>query len=149
MKTTTTRPFPGWMCFLLLAALLATIDQPALNAQDQAPVKKRLGKKVRRLPTYYSSVVDEKQRDAIYKIQEEYRPKIAELETQLKALKKERDDKISAVLTDEQKKQVEAAKAKPIKKDALPAKPLKEGAATPANEKKPAEPEKNTTKKGK
>ena len=71
------------------------------------------------LPRFYAKVVTPEQRDTILKIQEEYRPKIEamqakidELKTQMKALTKERDGKIEAVLTPEQKKQVDEAAAK-------------------------------------
>jgi capsule polysaccharide export protein KpsE/RkpR len=84
----------------------------------------RIIKKVRkgRLPNYYTDVVTEKQREDIYKIQEEYKPKIDALKTQLDALNKEMNDKISALLTAEQKKKVEdaaaaAAKAKSAKEE--------------------------------
>jgi hypothetical protein len=92
-----------------LAGVLMS-DKPALG---DGPVKKVLKKDRARghLPKYYANVVTEEQREKILKIQEEYKPKIEALETQLKALKKERDDKVSAVLTEEQKKKVEEAKA--------------------------------------
>ena len=47
-------------------------------------------------------VVDDKQRQAIYDIQEEYAPKVAVLQAQLKALLQERNEKVEAVLTAEQ-----------------------------------------------
>jgi hypothetical protein len=80
-----------------------------------------------RLPKYYSDVVTEKQREEILKIQEEYRPKIDAAKAQLEALQKEMKGKISAVLTEEQKKKVEeaetAAKAKNAPKPADTPKP--------------------------
>ena len=108
-------------------------------------MKKLLGRTGRRLPPHYAKVVDEKQREEIYKIQEEYQPKIDALQKQLDALKKERDDKIAAVLTPEQKKQLEDAAAsakanrkskdsssgKPAEKDVQPPKPAEETPATP------------------
>ena len=57
-------------------------------------------------------MVNEKQREEIYKIEDEYQPKIEALQKQLDAPRKERDEKISAVLTAEQKKQLEEAAAK-------------------------------------
>ena len=92
----------------------------------------RIANKIRakgRLPKYYTNVVTEKQREEIYKIQEEYRPKIDAAKAQLQALTKEQNEKISAVLTADQKKKIEdaaaAAKAKSAKeeKPAEPAKP--------------------------
>ena len=110
MVRTFTSRFLCWATLASLAVAFAAVTQPALGADG--PVRKTLSKRGR-LPAHYAPVVDEKQREDIYKIQEEYRPKIEALETQLKALKKERDDKIAALLTAEQKKLVEAAKAKP------------------------------------
>ena len=73
------------------------------------------------MPAYYGKVVDKKQRQTIYKIQEEYAPKIAALKAQLAAIVKERNDQIAAVLTPEQQKKVDdlkaAAKAKRQKKE--------------------------------
>ncbi len=71
-----------------------------------------------RLPPYYSKVVDETQRGAIYKIDEEYAPKLKDLHSQLDALTAERDKKVRAVLTADQQKKVDelAAVAKNNKK---------------------------------
>ncbi|MCL6505328.1 MAG: hypothetical protein K6T86_21855 [Pirellulales bacterium] len=60
----------------------------------------------RRLPPFYSRVINNMQREAIYAIQDEYAPRIDELEDQLEALIAERDAKIEAVLTPEQLEQV-------------------------------------------
>jgi hypothetical protein len=102
------------LCSAMLVSLTVTfaaIEQPALGAD--APVKKVLSKRGRgRLPANYAPVVNEEQRQKIYKLQEEYQPKIEALETKLKAMKKERDDKIASVLTAEQKKQITEATGK-------------------------------------
>jgi len=88
-----------------------------------------------RLPNYYRFVVDEKQREAIYKIQEEYAAKIDALKAQLAALTKERDAKVAAVLTPEQLKEVEqrAAEAK-AKREAKKAGTKKSAPAAPATQ---------------
>ena len=140
MKRTRMGQLACWTTLILLAVAFSMAERPAWGAEDKAPVKKILGRKGRHLPARYASVVDEKQREEIYKIQEEYQPKIQALQEQLKALKKERDEKISAVLTAEQKKRVEeaAAKAKAVPKDVEPAKPAKDGPAIPPAEPKPA-----------
>jgi hypothetical protein len=137
MKRTKMGQFACWTTLIVVGVAFSTVDSPVWGAEGPAPVKKMLGRKGRRLPARYASVVDEKQREEIYKIQEEYQPKIAALEKQLKALKTERDKKISAVLTPEQKKQVEeaAAKTKNAPKDA---KPAKEETPLPPVEPKPA-----------
>lgn len=98
------------LCSVLMAAVAA--GSTALTAAD-APVKPATNRKPRgRLPAYYTKVVTEQQRDQIYAIQEEYNPKIQSLESQLRELRKERDDKVEAVLTADQQKQVDAAEAK-------------------------------------
>ena len=101
-----------WALLVSISAVLISVDTPALA---DGPVKKVLKKERAsrgHLPKYYANVVTEEQKEKILKIQEEYKPKIEALQEQLKALKKERDDKISAVLSEEQKKKIEDAKAK-------------------------------------
>ena len=103
-----------------VAIVLACVAGPTIGQEKEKPAKPAAAKKEKpfrgRLPNYYKQVVDEKQRKAIYKIQKEYAPKIAELKAQLQTLIKQRDEKVAAVLTPEQLKKVEelaaAAKAK-------------------------------------
>lgn len=116
---------------LCLAATLLT--SRAAVSQDKPPAEKAAdtakpesqpaeGKKAKpekskgRLPPYFAEVVDQKQREEIYRIQEEFGPKIDALKAQLAALAKDRDEKIAAVLTPEQAKKLgqlrDAAKAK-------------------------------------
>lgn len=85
----------------------------ASSKQEGTSAKRR-----HRLPPYYARVVDDKQREAINAIQDEYAPRIEELQKQLEALIAERDAKIQAVLTPEQLEQVQqlAAKAKKQRK---------------------------------
>lgn len=111
-----------WGTLVSLAIALAGASQadsqagsqetPSGETEAAAPQKKFQG----RLPAYYRTVVDEKQRASIYAIQKEYWTQIEDLKAQLEALAKQRDEKIAAVLTPEQLKQVEAtataAKAK-------------------------------------
>lgn len=59
-----------------------------------------------RLPVHYGKVVDPTQKEKIYKIQQSYEPKIAELNAQLQALRDNRDAEIDAVLTAEQRQKV-------------------------------------------
>jgi Spy/CpxP family protein refolding chaperone len=101
-----------WALLISLSAALTSADRPAFA---DGPIKKVVKKERAsrgHLPKYYANVVTEEQREKILKIQEEYKPKIEALQAQLKVLKKEQDDKISAVLSEEQKKKVEEAKAK-------------------------------------
>jgi Spy/CpxP family protein refolding chaperone len=91
------------------ATKAATAPQAPAATEPEKDVKtKRSG---RHLPTYYGSVIDDQQRSKIYAIQDEYAPKINALKEQLDALTTERDTKVSAVLTAEQRAKVEAKKA--------------------------------------
>jgi hypothetical protein len=63
-----------------------------------------------RLPPYYKDVVDDAQRDKIYAIQGEYAARLERLRQQLDALEEERDQRIEAVLTPQQRAKVEAAR---------------------------------------
>jgi Spy/CpxP family protein refolding chaperone len=128
-----------WTTLVSLAVVFATVEQPVLRADG--PVKKAMAKRGRRaLPKHYAQVVTDEQREKIHKIQDEYDPQIAELKAKLKALTKERDDKIAAVLTPEQKKQIDEAKAKDKLKQPKPKaeKPAEDTPATPPAEPKPA-----------
>jgi Spy/CpxP family protein refolding chaperone len=135
MLRTISRRLVCWTALISLAVVLGAGEQPLLGAEGSAPVKRAFGRKGRRLPAHDSQVVNEQQREKIYKIQEDYQPKIEALQKQLEALKKERDEKIAAVLTAEQKKQVEEAvtKAKAERKSkGRPAtKPAEKPPATP------------------
>jgi hypothetical protein len=60
-----------------------------------------------RLPVYYARVVDEKQRQKIYDIQRKYHPQIEALQKQLEELIAKRNAEIEAVLTPQQKAEIE------------------------------------------
>lgn len=107
---------------------------PAAAAKAEGPARRaRAGQ----LPPYYRDVVSDEQRQKIYAIQAEYNAQIAELEAKVAQLRKERDAKIEALLTPEQKKQIEdlraaarakrqsrrPAKANPSGRPAAPSKP--------------------------
>jgi Spy/CpxP family protein refolding chaperone len=100
------------MTLVSLAVVFAVVEHPVVGADRNAPMKKAAGKKGRRLPAHYGQVVNEKQREEIYRIEEEYQPQIETLQKELNALKKVRDEKISALLTAEQKKRIEEAATK-------------------------------------
>jgi Spy/CpxP family protein refolding chaperone len=115
---------------MLVSLAIVLADRPAIAQDEPADAKPAEAKKEKRfrgrLPAYYRHVVDQKQRETIYKIQEEYEPKIAALRAQLEAIMKERNEKVAAVLTPEQLKKVEelgaAAKAKREKAKERPTK---------------------------
>ncbi len=128
---------------IVLAGTLPAIAQQGTTAKPkaaQAGEKQTTKKKKRkfhgRLPAYYAKVVDDKQRKAIYVIQKEYKPKIDELKAQLATLTKERDEKILAELTPEQREKVAAARKAAQDKRRKTAKTKKSGVALHA--KKPA-----------
>ena len=132
-RVVTTRVL-AWIGLASFAIVLAGMDPaigqdataaPDTTAAEKAPVEKP--KKFRgRLPNYYRQVVDEKQREAIYRIQEDHASKIAALKAQLEALTKQRDEQIAALLTAEQRQKVQqlgaAAKAKREQKRSAPKK---------------------------
>jgi Spy/CpxP family protein refolding chaperone len=101
---------------IAVLAGLAVLAAGPLAAQDAA--KSDTAKRTRRaqartdskprgrLPMYYTGVVDDKQRDAIYKIQQEYEPQVAAAKSKLETVTKERDEKIAALLTAEQKQKI-------------------------------------------
>ena len=120
MTKTIVRRLACWTLLGCLAFAVTTVAQPVLSAEDKAPAKTTTKKKERAkakkgrhgLPHYFKDVVGDEQREKIYNIQDEYRPKIAALRAEWKALVKERDEKIEAVLTPEQKRQIDEARAK-------------------------------------
>ena len=121
-----------WAMLASMAVVLTTAPQAALSAEAMPAVKKAVAKRKEsrgRLPAHYAPVVTEEQKEKIYKIQEEYKPKIDAARTQLDALVKEQKEKIAAVLTTDQKKKIEEAAAKAKEKGE---KPETEKPATPA-----------------
>jgi hypothetical protein len=107
--------------FNVTLGILLIITWGAVLAQEAREFKPRL-------PPYYSGIVTEGQRREIYKIQERYAEKIADLQAQLEALKDEQNEEIEAVLTASQRERLgkvrEEAAAK-RKKPAAATKPAK------------------------
>jgi hypothetical protein len=122
------------VCIALMSLAAAVAAAERSNAGADPPAKKAVARPKAprgRLPAHFAKVVNDQQREMIYGIQHEYEPKIELLQAQLKALKKERDEKIKAVLTPEQQKRIDEAAGR--------VKPKKEQASTSA-EKTPAAP---------
>lgn len=133
----------GWVSAL---ALVGVLGQPVLGqatekkvapaaaqgakaaGAEKAQAAKR--KSGHQLPPYYAGVIDETQRAKIYQIQDEYNPKITALKAQLDTLTTERNEKVAAVLTADQRAKVEAKKAEA--KNKRNAKKPAEGAGKPA-----------------
>lgn len=78
------------------AAADATAPSP-VPANGAAANKQRL-----RLPTYFSGVVTPKQRDEIYRLQQEFADKIAALQMQIETLMVEREQALDGVLQPDQ-----------------------------------------------
>jgi hypothetical protein len=102
---------------LLATALLAVVLLVGvLVGQDKPAVKVR----VQLYPNWKKLGLTDDQRERIGKIQGEYRSKIADLEAQVKQLRKEERDKAMLVLTAAQKerlKELITGESKPDKKD--------------------------------
>jgi hypothetical protein len=101
-----------WRNLVWAGAAVMLIAVPAIAQEKKAPAQrggraaaadKEKEKPRGRLPAYYAQLVNQEQRENIYKIQADYAGKIAELQKQLDALIKERDEKIAAVLSPEQR----------------------------------------------
>lgn len=85
----------------LAAGETATADVAELTLPEE-----EVADTVRRLPPYYGEIVNETQKEAIYRIQAQYAEQIEALKAQLRDVVKQRDDAIEALLTDEQKQQL-------------------------------------------
>lgn len=115
------------LCAALSLNLAVAQSKPAAKAKAGAEAA---AKPKGRLPAYYKDIVDDKQRDAIYSIQADYKAKIDALQEQIDKLTADRDTAVenvlSAVQKDKLKKAREAAAAKKKKPDAE--KPAADGA---------------------
>jgi hypothetical protein len=86
--------------------------QPS-SAESTPADKPARAKKIKRhrgeqLPLYYKGVVTDDQKQQVYSIQDEYKPKLDALREQLKSLTAERDAKLDVLLTADQKAKVQA-----------------------------------------
>ena len=99
-----------WTTLLSLAVVFATAEQGVLRADG--PVKKAMAKEP--AASRGTTIKLPRQTNNVRRLTRFKRicPKIAKLQAELKALREERDEKIAAVLTPEQKKQLEEAKAR-------------------------------------
>ena len=71
-----------------------------------------------RLPRYFSSLVDDEQREEIYQIQAKYRKQIQELEKELAELEQDQLGAIEKVLTTAQRKELASLRSAAPKKKA-------------------------------
>jgi len=97
---------------VLIALFVGTqIPVEPTGAQDEAKpaATKKVAKKPRgRLPNYYAKVVDQTQRKEIYAVQAKYTEEIGVLRKQIEELTAKRDAEVREVLTEEQRKEVDA-----------------------------------------
>jgi hypothetical protein len=117
--------------FAISTLLPHAVAQPKgakVAKQAAAPAKGRL-------PAHYAKLVDDGQRERIYRIQAGYQAKIDALEAELQALAGKRDAEIRAVLTPEQLRRLDAliaeAQASRTTKAAIKAEAKKAEAAGP------------------
>ena len=118
----------------LTIGLLATnvhAQQKKAAAKKKVAAKKKPAKPRGRLPNYYTKVVSPQQRKLIYSIQGKYAEQIAKLQKELDALKAKMNAEVAAVLTSEQKAEVEKLRAAAAAKRKKPA-PKKKAKAKPA-----------------
>ena len=80
------------------------------TATTKKRAKKADGGKGGKLPAYIRDVIDDQGREKAMAIEKEYGEKIASLRAQVLALTKERDEKILALLTSEQKEKMDQLK---------------------------------------
>ncbi len=88
-------------------AAAAKAEAPPAAAKKTAKERQPAG----RLPNFYPKIVTEEQREKIFAIQKQYAAKIDPLRRELEKITRERDEAIEALLTPEQKKQLEDLKA--------------------------------------
>ena len=100
------------------AAGRVTSTQESTSVQEETAEKAKSQRSTRRLPTYYSRVVTQEQREEIYEIQETYNEELEAIEVELKKKQKERDLAIEAVLQPEQLAEVKRLLAEAQKRRA-------------------------------
>lgn len=87
-----------------------TTDARATAGTSVPTTGKRRGQ-ARRLPTYYGTVVDGRQRSAIYEIRARYEVQLEQLQQQLDAIRQAERAQIDALLTAEQLQRIAALRA--------------------------------------
>lgn len=112
MLCATSRALFGSLVASLALGWMATLAQAAdADASAAAPASSAVKVSVR-LPNYYREIVTEEQREKIYEIQRQFNAKIQTLEAELEKLKGDRDTKVEAILTPDQKLKLEQIRAK-------------------------------------
>ncbi len=91
-------------------------EKPANQESQEKPAAR---KKARgRLPRYFAKVVTQQQREDIYEIQARFAARIEELQKQIDALIRQRDQEVEAVLSSEQLAEVRKLREEAKKRQA-------------------------------
>ena len=99
-------------CALLAySATAAAQEPPKTTPSAEKAERKKAEKLTGHLPPYYKGLVNDDQRQQIYKIMADYAPKLGDLRAQLIRTSKEQEEKIEALLTPEQKQKLAQLKA--------------------------------------
>jgi hypothetical protein len=126
-----------WKKVLLLSVVASALGllvagSPLSIGQEKKAAEKKTEKAKGRLPAYYADVVSEEQKERIYGVQEKYAKELKALNEQLLAVTKKQNDEIEAVLTAEQKAQIDKARDAAIAKKKKKAADKKAAEAAPA-----------------
>ncbi len=108
------RGFTNLACLaapFLLASIPWMVQAMGQEADPASATKETTSSEYHRLPAYYGKVITPEQREQIYQIQDEYGPEIARLRKALKKVVDERDRRVQALLSAEQKQQLEEIRA--------------------------------------
>ncbi len=91
-------------------------EKPAKQESQEKPAAR---KKARgRLPRYFAKVVTQQQREDIYEIQARFAARVEELQKQIDALIRQRDQEVEAVLSSEQLAEVRKLREEAKKRQA-------------------------------
>ncbi len=103
-------PVLGLLVGLLVLSGGAVGQDPKKDKDDKAAKKDEPTTKVKgMLPQNWGKIgLDDKQKQEIYKIQAKYNEEIDKLEARIKELRTTRDKEMKAVLSDDQKKKLDA-----------------------------------------
>jgi hypothetical protein len=103
------------VCLPLVAWMFAATQ--STTGQEKAAGQKKEAKAPRgRLPAYYADVVTGTQRESIYAIQEKYSTELMDLNQRIADLLKQQREEIEALLSPEQKAQIEKISTEAIQK---------------------------------
>ena len=94
------------LVLLFATCTFVTADDKEMATSEQKAAAQEGPSFKGRLPRYFASIVDKRQRAEIYAIQISYRERIVELQQQLAALENAQQREVEDVLTDEQRQEL-------------------------------------------